>query len=157
MGIQTPYLVDDLRLQPIPSPTLQGAMQWPLQGNPVNQVYDIEKAQQEQNRTNQQWVCQEQKKNMSICFLSSSMCCKHAATQFKTANLGAFLLKKMIENASAGHIQEHGLNGTCCLAVYTGSKVAFLVFPFQVLPLIAIQIHPVHWSQIFREQIFTRP
>lgn len=45
MGIQTPYLVDDLRLQPIPSPTLQGAMQWPLQGNPVNQVYDIEKAQ----------------------------------------------------------------------------------------------------------------
>ena len=82
------------------------------------------------------------KKNVSICFLSSSMCCKHAATQFKTANLGAFLLKKMIENASAGHIQEHGLKGTCCLAVYTGSKVAFLVFPFQVLPLIAVRIHP---------------
>ena len=87
-----------------------------------------------------------EKKTWASVFSQAPMCCKHAATQFKTATLGAFLLKKMIENASAGHIQEHGLKGTCCLAVYTGSKVAFLVFPFQVLPLIAIQIHPVHWS-----------
>ena len=43
------------------------------------------------------------KKKHEHLFSLKLQCVADAVTQFKTATLGAFLLKKMIENASAGH------------------------------------------------------